>query len=484
MKLIYEESTPKRRGVIPPKSGIECQTKVPESLRRKEKAPLPEVSELDVVRHYTNLSRLNYSVDTNFYPLGSCTMKYNPKVNEQVARLDGFTSLHPYLSLVPGGPEKVQGALETIYETEQKLCEITGMKAVTLQPFAGANGEFTGVMLIAAYHKDRGDVKRRRMLIPDSAHGTNPASAMMAGFEITPIPSDPKGWVDLKALEAALGDDVAGLMLTAPNTVGLFDSNVGKISEMVHKAGGLMYYDGANLNAIMGHARPGDLGFDVVHLNMHKTFSTPHGGGGPGAGAVGVKEQLVPFLPTPRVTKKADGSYEVGVADSTKSMGHIAPFFGNFCVMLKAYAYMLQLGAEGIREAAGLAVLNANYLKAKLQDTYKFPFQDQICMHECVCTSEWQLEKSHVNTLDIAKMLLDRGYHAPTVYFPLIVHEAIMIEPTETESKETLDAFVESMKEIAKITETDPEACHRAPERTPIGRMDEVAAAKNMILKA
>ncbi|MBR6463510.1 aminomethyl-transferring glycine dehydrogenase subunit GcvPB, partial [bacterium] len=286
------------------------------------------------------------------------------------------------------------------------------------------------------------------------------------------------------ALEAALGDDVAGLMLTAPNTVGLFDSNVGKISEMVHKAGGLMYYDGANLNAIMGHARPGDLGFDVVHLNMHKTFSTPHGGGGPGAGAVGVKEQLVPFLPTPRVTKKEDGTYEVGVADSTKSMGHIAPFFGNFCVMLKAYAYMLQLGAEGIREAAGLAVLNANYLKARLQDTYKFPFQDQICMHECVCTSEWQLEKSGVNTLDIAKMLLDRGYHAPTVYFPLIVHEAIMIEPTETESKETLDAFVESMKEIAKITETDPEACHRAPENTPIGRMDEVAAAKNMILKA
>ena len=484
MKLIYEESVAKRRGVIPPSCTVDSEISIPQNCLRAEKAPLPEVSELDVIRHYTNLSRLNYSVDTNFYPLGSCTMKYNPKVNELVARLEGFTSLHPYLSLVPGGTDKVQGALEALYETEQKLCEITGMKAVTLQPFAGANGEFTGVMLIAAYHKDRGDVKRKRMLIPDSAHGTNPASAMMAGFEITSIPSDEKGWVDLEALKAALGDDVAGLMLTAPNTVGLFDSNVGEISRLVHEAGGLMYYDGANLNAIMGHARPGDLGFDVVHLNMHKTFSTPHGGGGPGAGAVGVKENLVPFLPTPRVTKEADGTYKVGKADSVKTMGHIAPFFGNFCVTMKALAYMLQLGAEGIREASALAVLNANYLKAKLSDTFKFPFKDQICMHECVCTSEWQLEKNHVNTLDIAKMLLDRGYHAPTIYFPLIVHEAIMIEPTETESKEVLDAFIEDMKEIAKLTESDPEGCHAAPVKTPIGRLDEVAAAKNMILKA
>ena len=481
MKLIYEESTPKRRGVIPPKSGIECQTKVPESLRRKEKAPLPEVSELDVVRHYTNLSRLNYSVDTNFYPLGSCTMKYNPKVNEQVARLEGFTTLHPYLSLVPGGPEKVQGALETIYETEQKLCEITGMKAVTLQPFAGANGEFTGVMLIAAYHRARRDTARKYMLIPDAAHGTNPASATVAGFTTKVVPSDADGNVDLNALKAMLSPEVAGIMLTCPNTLGLFDPNVSEICKLVHQAGGLCYCDGANYNAIVGRVRPGDIGFDVMHVNLHKTFSTPHGGGGPGSGPVGVSISLVPYLPTSRVIRRSDGICCLEY-NYPESIGYIAPFYGNFGVILRAYAYLLTLGREGLVRVSENAVLNANYVASQLEAYYDRRYK-RPCMHECVLSGKRQLDANGVHTLDIAKGLIDRGFHPPTIYFPLIVPEAIMIEPTETESKEVLDAFIEAMKDIARAAENDPESLHAAPVTTPVRRLDETLAARKPDLK-
>jgi len=481
MKLIYEQSKPGQRGVRVPECSVpRAKARIPAKLRRSAPAQLPEVSELGVIRHYTNLSRLNFSVDTNFYPLGSCTMKYNPKVCEKVARMDGFAKLHPLLPQLRNGGMLTQGALKVLYELERILAEVTGMAEMTLQPMAGANGELTGAMIIAAYHAAKGNAKKR-FLIPDSAHGTNPATAAIAGYGVTTIPSDAHGCMDLALFEKELSDDVAGVMLTAPNTLGLFEANVRRICDLVHQVDGLMYYDGANLNAFVGRVRPGDLGFDVAHLNLHKTFATPHGGGGPGAGAVGVVDKLRPFLPVSRVIKRDDGTYALHY-DEPQSIGYIAPFYGNFGVLLRAYAYVRMLGAEGLREASTHAVLNANYLRARLKEAFDAPY-DTVCMHECVFTAARQ-ERQGVRALDIAKALLDRGYHAPTVYFPLIVHEALMIEPTETESKDTLDAFVDAMLEIAALAESNPDALRAAPVTTPVGRLDETAAARDMILTA
>jgi len=474
MKLIFAHSIPGRRGASLPEMDVPPAEALPKSLRRTRPAELPEVSELDAVRHFINLSRRNIGVDTCFYPLGSCTMKYNPKFHEQIAALPGFADLHPLLPQLRRGGALTQGALAVLHETEAFLCELLGFSAFTMQPLAGAHGELTGVMIIAAYHRDRGD-KRRIMLIPDSAHGTNPASATLAGFETRNIPTDTQGNVDLEALDQALDTDVAGLMLTCPSTLGLYDRNVREICRRVHRAGGLVYGDGANLNALIGRLRPGDLGFDVMHVNLHKTFSTPHGGGGPGAGPVGVVKALVPFLPTSRVLKRADGSYALEY-HFKRSIGYVAPFYGNFGVILRAYAYMLTLGKDGVGRVSDAAVLNANYVRARLRDAYAEPV-DRACMHECVFSASRQAACG-VHALDIAKALLDRGCHPPTVYFPLTVPEALMIEPTETESKQTLDAFVEAMLAIAAAARDNPQALHDAPVTTPVGRLDEVRAAR------
>jgi glycine dehydrogenase subunit 2 len=439
---------------------------------------MPELGELDVVRHFTELSRRNFGIDTGFYPLGSCTMKYNPKITEQVGRLSGFAGLHPLLPQLPGGDGIVQGALEVLYEVGQLLCNITGMSAFTMQPLAGAHGELTGTMIMAAYHRDKGNVKKR-VLIPDTAHGTNPASAAIVGYAVQTIPSSSDGEMDLDALGRALGDDVAGVMLTCPNTLGLFSPKVEKICEMVHKVGGLMYCDGANLNALLGVCRPGDIGFDVMHVNLHKTFATPHGGGGPGAGPVGVKSHLAQFLPTSIVRRRDDGSYYLDY-DLPKSVGYIAPFYGNFGIILRAYAYMLMLGGEGLKRVSQNAVLNANYIREKLKDHYDIPF-GELCKHECVLSARRQaalFDGKGVRALDIAKALIDRGFHPPTIYFPLVVPEAMMVEPTETESKETMDAFIAAMIEIAELAKTNPQYIKDAPKTTPVGRLDETKAAR------
>lgn len=474
--LIFERSVAGRVGYSLPECDVpelDLAQLLPADQIRAEAPALPQVSEGDVIRHYVNLSALNHSVDNGFYPLGSCTMKYNPKVNEDMARLPGFTRLHPLV------PEKcAQGSLEMMYNLEQYLAEITGMDAVTLQPVAGAHGEFTGLKLIVAYHKARGD-KRTTVLVPDSAHGTNPASAAMAGMKIIEVKSDSRGCVDLDDLRAKADDSVAALMLTNPNTLGLFDVNIAEIAEIVHAAGGLLYYDGANANAIMGKVRPGDTGFDVVHLNLHKTFSTPHGGGGPGSGPVGVKAKLVPYLPAPRIVK--DGNVFRFNYDLPESIGKVHGFYGNFAVNIKAYAYIRMLGGEGLTKASEDAVLNANYIQAKLKDVYHLEY-DRLCMHEFVISAKNQKPKG-VHTLDIAKRLLDFGVHPPTIYFPLIVDEALMIEPTETEGKETLDYFVEAMLQIAKEAEETPEKVTEAPHTTPVSRLDEVTAARNPILR-
>ena len=481
MKLIYELSRQGRRGTrlsscsVPP-----AKAKIPAALLRTEPPPLPEVSELDVVRHYTNLSRLNFSVDTNFYPLGSCTMKYNPRMCEKVSRLDGFARLHPLLPQLRHGGMLTQGALRVLYETERMLSAVTGMAEATLQPMAGANSELTGVMVMAAYHQKRGNVKKR-ILIPDSAHGTNPATAAIAGYAVTTIPSDAHGCMDLEAFRKELTDDVAGVMLTSPNTLGLFEKNVTVICDLIHGVDGLAYCDGANMNALVGRVRAADLGFDIVHLNLHKTFSTPHGGGGPGAGTIGVVDKLRPFLPVSRVIKRDDGTFALEY-NYPDSIGYIGPFYGNFGIILRAYAYLRALGAEGLREASDTAVLNANYMRVKLRGAYDFPY-DGLCMHECVCSASRQ-EAHGVHALDIAKALLDRGFHAPTMYFPMIVHEALMIEPTETESKETMDDFIAAMIEIAGEAERTPTHVTGAPVTTPISRLDEVAAAREMVLRA
>jgi len=477
MKLIFEKSAPGRTGVLPGPSDVPGTIHIRESLLRERCAAMPELSELDVIRHFTELSRRNFGVDTNFYPLGSCTMKYNPKVNERIASYPGFAHLHPLLPQLRRGGMLTQGALAILYDMDLLLREITGMAGFTMQPLAGAHGELTGMMIMAAYHRDKGNNKSI-VLAPDSAHGTNPASAAIAGYRVVTIPSTDQGVMDMDALKRELNDRVAGIMLTTPNTLGLFNSRIKEICDLIHSVDGLAYYDGANLNAIVGKARPGDFGFDIVHLNLHKTFSTPHGGGGPGAGPVGVKEKLLPFLPISIVVKRNDGTYALEY-DRPKSIGYIAPFYGNFGIILRAYVYILMLGGEGLRNVAETAVLNANYIRAKLRKRYK-PAVDRICKHECVLTPTPEMMTNGVHALDIAKSLLDRGFHPPTVYFPTIVKEAMMIEPTETESKETLDAFIEAMIEIADSAEKDPEKLKAAPANAPISRPDEVSAAKNL----
>ena len=475
MQLIFEKSVAGRGGVRPPLCDIPEAQPFPSQLIRKEEAQLPEVGELDMVRHYTNLSRRNFSIDTNFYPLGSCTMKYNAKIMEDVAAL--FANCHPMLALIPGGEQLVQGPLSLIYALEEQLAEITGMDQVTTQPLAGAHGEMTGIMMIAAYHKARGQ-QRKFVIVPDSSHGTNPASAAMAGYEIVTIPTAPYGDMDLDAYRAAMNDQVAAVMLTCPNTLGLFNPYVAEICDIAHKAGALTYYDGANLNAILGKVRPGDVGFDVIHVNLHKTFGTPHGGGGPGSGPVGVRGDLVQYLPTPRVVQREDGSY--AVEDHPEGIGRVSDFFGNFGIMARAFAYITLLGREGLVEVSEQAVLNANYMMARLKGEYDLPF-DTTCMHECVFSAARQA-KAGIHAIDVAKYLVDRGFHPPTVYFPLNVKEAIMLEPTETESKETMDAFIEVMLEAARLAQSDPDALHRAPVNTPVGRLDETRAARAQIV--
>ena len=472
MKLIFERGNSGRScDVIP-----ECAAPytVDASIRRTKRPHLPEVSETELSRHYTELADNAYGVNDGFYPLGSCTMKYNPKINEKCAALDGFTDVHPLQS-----SRDAQGCLEVMANLESALCEITGMDACTLQPAAGAHGEFTGLLLIKAYHTHRGDTARKKIIVPDSAHGTNPASAAMAGFEVVNIKSDERGFVDIAELEKAVGPDTAGLMLTNPNTVGLFDPDIADITRIVHAAGGLCYYDGANLNAIMGIARPGDMGFDVMHLNLHKTFSTPHGGGGPGAGPVACKAFLEPYLPGVRAAKTESGYEE---KRSPQSIGDVRSFCGNFLIAVRALCYIMTLGREGIPEAARNAVLNANYMMHRLKPYYKMAF-DRTCMHEFVMTLAHEKHSIDVSALDIAKALLDEGIHPPTMYFPLIVHEALMIEPTETESRETLDAACDAFVKVLKKAEETPESAHSYPLATPVRRLDEVTAARKPIVR-
>ncbi|MEF2231191.1 MAG: aminomethyl-transferring glycine dehydrogenase subunit GcvPB [Pseudodesulfovibrio sp.] len=476
MKTIFEKSVPGREGCWPCE-GMAEEAYIPKDLLRDGDIGLPSASELDVVRHFTRLSQRNYGVDGNFYPLGSCTMKYNPKFTEVAAALPGFTRLHPVLPQLQGAGGLCQGALEVMYETERLLCEITGMHAYTLHPMAGAHGELTGVMLMAAYHKDKGN-RKTKVIVPDSAHGTNPASAAIAGYDVVSVASV-DGIVDPAALAEVLDDEVAGMMMTCPNTLGLFEKNLPEIVRMLRKVDALLYYDGANLNAIMGKMRVGDVGFDIVHLNLHKTFATPHGGGGPGSGPVGVSEKVVPYLPVSRVEKQEDGRFRLNY-NHPKSIGYVAPFYGNFGVVLKAYAYILRLGRTGLIRATENAVLSANYIRKRLANHFEVPY-DRICMHEFVATAAPQAAKG-VHALDIAKALLDKGYHAPTVYFPLIVPEAIMIEPTETENKATLDEFIDALIEIAERVDTDPTSITSAPVTLPVTRLDETRAARAMEL--
>ncbi len=474
MQLIYEKSVPGRRGVRLPDSDVSLADELPKELLRGEPAALPELSELDLVRHFTSLSRRNFSVDGNFYPLGSCTMKYNPRVLEDAALL--FAPFHPMTALLPGGEAFCQGALGLLYDLGQLLADITGMDEVTTQPLAGAHGEMTGIMLIAAYHRSRGS-RKRYVVVPDSSHGTNPASAAMAGYGIVTVPTAPYGDMDLELFRRAMNDEVAAVMMTCPNTLGLFNPHVSEICDIAHSHGALVYYDGANLNAVMGKVRPGDIGFDVAHLNLHKTFGTPHGGGGPGAGPVGVKRELIPFLPVPRIRMDVGGSLTLET-ENELSIGRTAHFFGNFGVLARAYAYIIMLGREGLIRVSEQAVLNANYIRERLKGYYDLPF-DQPCMHECVFSASRQLA-SGVRAIDIAKYLIDRGFHPPTIYFPLIVREAMMVEPTETESKATLDAFVDAMIGAAELAGSDPGALRVAPLTTPVSRLDETRAAREM----
>ena len=475
--LIFELSKPGRTAYSLPECDVpeaDPAEEIPAGLLRTVPAALPELSEVDVVRHYTELSRRNFGVDNGFYPLGSCTMKYNPKLNEDAARLPGFARIHPYQ------PESsVQGALELLFTLQQDLAALTGMDAVTLQPAAGAHGEWTGLMLIRAYHESRGE-RRTKVLVPDSSHGTNPASATTAGFETLTIPSDAGGMVDLEALRAAVGSDTAALMLTNPSTLGLFERHIVEIAEIVHEAGGLLYYDGANSNAIMGITRPGDMGFDVVHLNLHKTMSTPHGGGGPGAGPVGVKEKLVPFLPKPVVGRSADDGTYFWDWDRPASIGRVKSYYGNFGILVRAYAYIRSYGPEGLKRVSECAVLNANYMRKRLEPYFYVPYPG-VCKHEFVLSGK-NLKQYGVRTLDVAKRLLDFGYHPPTIYFPLNVEECIMIEPTETESKETLDGFIDTMIQIVEEAAHDPELVKNAPYETVVKRLDETTAARKPVL--
>lgn len=475
--LLCDLSIPGRQGVRFPTVDVPT-TPLPENLTRQN-LPMPELSEIDVVRHFTRLSQLNYCIDVGMYPLGSCTMKYNPKINEETSRLPGFGLIHPLQPEIT-----VQGAMALMYDLQEWLKEIGGFAGITLQPAAGAHGELTGILIIRAYHESRGDHQRTKVLIPDSAHGTNPATSAMSGMEVIQIPSDGRGNVDLTALKAQCNENLAGLMLTNPNTLGLFDENVLEVIRLVHEAGGLVYGDGANMNALLGIVRPGDLGIDVLHYNLHKTFSTPHGGGGPGSGPVGVAAHLVDFLPGPLVDVIEEGDEEIpplfGWVMPAKSIGRVKAFNGHFGMIVRAYTYIRMHGPDGLRAVSQYAVLNANYLLQLLKDTYHLPY-DRICMHEFVLEGRWD-DAPDIHALDIAKRMMDYGLHPPTNYFPLIVHEALMIEPTETESKQTLDAFVEVLQKIAQEAHTDPELLKSAPHNTPVGRLDEVKAAKDLVL--
>jgi glycine dehydrogenase subunit 2 len=468
--LLFDMSSPGRTAFSLPELDVPVADLPVEMVRDTDALNLPEISELELVRHYVRLSQKNFSIDTHFYPLGSCTMKYNPKVNEAAAALEGFTRSHP---LQPDW--LAQGNLALMYQLQEALKEISGFAGVSLHPAAGAHGEFAGVLVMRAYHVDRGDTRRTRMLIPNSAHGTNPASVAMSGFEAVEIPSDERGNVDLVVLKAVCDDTVVGLMLTNPNTLGLFEEQIEEVIETIHNCGGLVYGDGANLNALLGVARPGDLGFDVMHFNLHKTFTTPHGGGGPGSGPVGVSEKLLPFLPCPLVVKNGD---EYKLVTPEKSIGRLKAFHGNFGMLVRALTYILMMGEAGLREVTFNAVLNANYLKARLEQVYPVKY-GRTCMHEFVAMGDIA---EGIHTMDVAKRLIDYGFHPPTVYFPLIVHEALMIEPTETESKETLDAFVEALLKIAEEAQENPDLLHSAPHTTPVGRLDEVSAARKPVL--
>ena len=475
MELIFEIGSKGRHLSLLPQCDVP-KVEVPEKFRRTQAPHLPELSENEISRHYTKLAGRTHGVNDGFYPLGSCTMKYNPKVNEEAAGLRGFNRIHPLQD-----PSTVKGALKVMKMAEDALCEITGMDAFTMQPSAGAHGEFTGLLLIKAYHTERGDEARTKIIVPDSAHGTNPASAAMCGYQVVSIPSGPDGCVDLDALRAAVGPDTAGLMLTNPNTVGLFDKNILDITKIVHEAGGLCYYDGANLNAVMGIVRPGDMGFDCIHSNLHKTFSTPHGGGGPGAGPVGCKKFLAKYLPGLCIEETADGKgFEM--VKAPQSMGSVKAFNGNFLVVVRALTYILMMGREGIPEASSNAVLNANYMRVKLSDDFKMAY-DTTCMHEFVMDLAPLVKETGVNALDVAKGMLDYGIHPPTMYFPLIVHEALMVEPTETEPKEVLDQCIDVLHEIYDMAHADPDYLHGAPHDTVIGRPDEVEAARHPIVR-
>ena len=475
-KLIFDLSKEGRQGYSLPANKWETSvSELPAGLLRSEAPALPQVSELDVVRHYTNLSQMNFGVDSGFYPLGSCTMKYNPKINEEIAAMPAFAGLHP---LQPAGT--VQGVLRLYKELSHALSEITGMAEFTLDPFAGAHGELTGLMIIRQYHMSRGDLKRTKVIVPDSAHGTNPASAAVCGLEIVQVKSKENGLVDVEDLKPLLDDTIAGIMMTNPNTLGLFEKDIKEIAALVHDCGGLLYYDGANMNPLIGMVRPGDMGFDVLHLNLHKSFSTPHGGGGPGSGPVGVAAHLAQHLPVPKVVEDEDGLLHV-VYDDPMTCGQISGFMGNFGVLLRAYTYILMLGKQNVRMVGPLAVLGANYIKESLKDCYKLPIES-VCKHEFVFDGLLD-QSTGVTTLDIAKRLLDYGFHAPTIYFPLLFHQAIMIEPTETESKETLDGFIEIMRHIAAEAISDPESLKTAPHTTPVRRLDETTAARQPVLK-
>ncbi len=474
-KLIFELSRPSRVGYELPKNefGTEGEKEIPSDLLRTQPLELPEVSELDVVRHYTNLSNKNFGVDTGFYPLGSCTMKYNPKINEEVATMPQFAELHPLQN-----PETAQGALELYWNLQNALAKLAGFEEFTLNPYAGAHGELTGLMVMRSYHEARGDHKRKKVIVPDSAHGTNPASAMVAGLEVVEVKSRPNGSIDIEDLKPLLNDEIAGIMMTNPNTLGMFETEILEIAKLVHYAGGLLYYDGANFNPLLGKVRPGDMGFDIMHINLHKTFSTPHGGGGPGSGPVGVAKHLVQFLPNPHVKKDENGKFYVENGDD--ALGSVSTFFGNFGVMMKAYAYILSLGKEGIKEVGPMATLNANYIKESLKDDYLLPIEG-ACKHEFVFDG-LKDKSTGVTTLNVAKRLLDYGFHAPTIYFPLLFHESMMIEPTETESLETLDEFIEVMHKVAKEARETPDEVKNAPLTTIVRKLDETTAAKNPIL--
>ena len=475
-KLIFDLSKEGRQGYsLPANKWQTSLSELPAGLLREQEPQLPQVSELDVVRHYTNLSQMNFGVDSGFYPLGSCTMKYNPKINEEIAAMPAFAGVHP---LQPS--YTVQGVLRVYKELANALSAITGMAEFTLNPFAGAHGELTGLMIIRQYHISRGDLKRTRIIVPDSAHGTNPASAAVCGLEIVQVKSKANGLVDVEDLKPLLDDTVAGIMMTNPNTLGLFEKDIKEIAALVHECGGLLYYDGANMNPLMGVVRPGDMGFDVLHLNLHKTFSTPHGGGGPGAGPVGVAEHLIPYLPAPRVVEDEEGTLYVE-DEGEQACGRISGFMGNFGVLLRAYTYILMLGKQNVRMVGPLAVLGANYIKESLRDCYNLPI-DSVCKHEFVFDGLLD-QSTGVTTLDIAKRLLDYGFHAPTIYFPLLFHQSIMIEPTETESKETLDGFIEIMRHIAAEAASDPESLKTAPHTTPVRRLDETTAARQPVLR-